>query len=124
MTGIFNNRLPQPRYTFTWDVGTVINFLDTLDSNTIELKLLTYKFASLKDSLEESSGDVRTSAIINLSVIQILPKYFSNTKQIKNNFLKSRKISTKKEVLISLKLLNLLSSNFQFSFLVSKQTHL
>lgn len=124
MTGIFNNRLPQPRYTFTWDVETVINFLDTLDSNTIELKLLTYKFASLKDSLEESSGDVRTSAIINLRVIQILPKYFSNTKQIKNNFLKSRKISTKKEVLISLKLLNLLSSNFQFSFLVSKQTHL
>lgn len=102
----------------------MINFLDTLDSNTIELKLLTYKFASLKDSLEESSGDVRTSAIINLRVIQILPKYFSNTKQIKNNFLKSRKISTKKEVLISLKLLNLLSSNFQFSFLVSKQTHL
>ena len=86
MTGIFNNRLPQPRYTFTWDVETVINFLDTLDSNTIELKLLTYKFASLKDSLEESSGDVRTSAIINLRVIQILPKYFSNTKQIKNNF--------------------------------------
>ena len=124
MTGIFNNRLPQPRYTFTWDVETVINFLDTLDSNTIELKLLTYKFASLKDSLEESSGDVRTSAIINLRVIQILPKYFSNTKQIKNNFLKSRKISTKKEVLISPKLLHLLSSNFQFSFLVSKQTHL
>ena len=36
MTRIFNNRLPQPRY-----------FLDTLDSNEIKLKLLTYKLTML-----------------------------------------------------------------------------
>ena len=37
MTGISNNSLPQPRYTFILDAETVRNFLDTLDSNKIEL---------------------------------------------------------------------------------------
>ena len=41
MIGISNNRLPQPSYTFLWDVEIVIIFLDTLGSNKIELKLLT-----------------------------------------------------------------------------------
>ena len=27
MTGIFNQRPPQPRYTFTWDVETVLLYL-------------------------------------------------------------------------------------------------
>ena len=41
----WNNRSPKPRYAFTWDVETVINFLSTSDSNKIELKLLTYKLS-------------------------------------------------------------------------------
>ena len=47
MTGIFNNRPTKPRYTFIWDVETVEKFLDTLDSNKLELKLLTYKLTML-----------------------------------------------------------------------------
>ena len=54
MTGIFNNRLPKPRYTFIWDVETVEKYLDTLDSNNLELKLLTYKLTMLL-ALTESS---------------------------------------------------------------------
>ena len=43
MIGIFNKKLPKPRYTFIWDVETITSFLDTLNSNKIELKkLLTF----------------------------------------------------------------------------------
>ena len=47
MIRISNNRLPQPSYTSIWDVEIVINFLDTLDSDKIELKLLTQKLTML-----------------------------------------------------------------------------
>lgn len=47
MTGIFSYRFPQPRYTFIWDVETVMNFLETLNSNKIELQLLKYTLTIL-----------------------------------------------------------------------------
>ena len=41
MTEIFNNSMPQPRYCFLWDVEKVMGFLNSLDSERIELKMLT-----------------------------------------------------------------------------------
>ena len=38
---------PRPRYCLIWNIEKVIIFLDTLDSNKIELKLLTYKLTML-----------------------------------------------------------------------------
>lgn len=48
MTGVFNERTPQPRYTRTWDVGQVLEFIKSLGMNRhIPDKLLTYKVAML-----------------------------------------------------------------------------
>ena len=33
MTGIYNTRPPQPRYTRTWDVATVLTYIRSLGSN-------------------------------------------------------------------------------------------
>ena len=43
LTGIFNNRTPQPRYFFMLDVEKVLGFLNSLDSERIKYKMLTYK---------------------------------------------------------------------------------
>ena len=43
MTEVFNNRMQQLRYCFICDVEKVINFLDTLNSERLERKFLTYK---------------------------------------------------------------------------------
>ena len=43
MTGIFNNKFSQPKYCFIWDVQKVLSFLNSLDSDKLELKMLTYK---------------------------------------------------------------------------------
>lgn len=45
--GVFGLRRPLPRYENTWDPGIVINYVRTLDNNTISLELLTQKLASL-----------------------------------------------------------------------------
>ena len=46
--------MPQPRYCFIWDVEKVLGVLNSLDSERIELKMLTYKMAVLL-ALTESS---------------------------------------------------------------------
>lgn len=47
ITGLFNNRMPQPKQCFIWDVGKVLSFLNSLDSERIEFKMLTYKVVIL-----------------------------------------------------------------------------
>ena len=48
LAGVFNDRPPKPRYTKTWDVGTVLRYMMSLGSNnTLEDKILTYKLAML-----------------------------------------------------------------------------
>ena len=39
--------MPQPRYCFIWDVEKVLGVLNSLDSERIELKMLTYKVTML-----------------------------------------------------------------------------
>ena len=46
--GIFNIRPPLPRYTSTWNVQTVLNFIEPLaDNNKMPLKHLSLKLAML-----------------------------------------------------------------------------
>lgn len=48
MKGIFNDRPPMPRYTGTWDVGTVLDHIKTWgNNNNMEMKWLTYKVTML-----------------------------------------------------------------------------
>ena len=47
MIGIFNKRPPQPRYGFTWDVETVLRYINDLDSSKIDIKLLSLKLTVL-----------------------------------------------------------------------------
>ena len=48
MTGIFNNRPPKPRYTFVWDIETVLNYLSKLSNNLIlPIRVLSHELALL-----------------------------------------------------------------------------
>ena len=48
MTGIFNNRPPKPRYTFVWDIETVLNYLSELPDNlSLSIRVLSYKLSLL-----------------------------------------------------------------------------
>ena len=48
MRGIFNSRPPQPRYSCSWDVGRVLEFIRSLgDNEVLTLKDLTHKLATI-----------------------------------------------------------------------------
>ena len=48
MRGVFNNRPPQPRYNFTWDVAKVLSHIRSLGTNdTLPMKELTHKLATI-----------------------------------------------------------------------------
>ena len=65
MSGIFNKRPPQPKYPFTWDVETVLDFIRKLPGNDLlSDKLLKLKVSMLLSLLSAS----RVSEITNLRV--------------------------------------------------------
>ena len=44
MKGVFNLRPTKPRYSYTWDVSVVLQYLDTLmPLESLDLKMLTLK---------------------------------------------------------------------------------
>ena len=46
MTGVFNNLPPKPRYTFVWDIETVLNYLSKLpDKLGLPIRVLSHKLA-------------------------------------------------------------------------------
>ena len=48
LKGIFHDRPPLPRYTNTWNVQTVLNYLEGLGENQfLSLKVLTWKLTML-----------------------------------------------------------------------------
>ena len=48
MWGIYNSGHPAPRYTSTWNVGTVLEYIDSLGSNAdLRLPIITRKLAVL-----------------------------------------------------------------------------
>jgi hypothetical protein len=48
LKGVFHLRPPEPRYSYTWKVGTVIAFIRSLGKNeNLDLKLLSFKLVVL-----------------------------------------------------------------------------
>ena len=48
MTGIFNNHPSKPRYTFVWDIETVLNYLSELPDNlSLSIRVLSHKLSLL-----------------------------------------------------------------------------
>ena len=47
LTGIYNKRFPQPKYTFIWDVERVVIYLSSINTNNISDKMLTLKLTML-----------------------------------------------------------------------------
>ena len=48
MTAVFNNRPPKPRYTFVWDIETVLNYLSELPDNlSLSIRVLSHKLSLL-----------------------------------------------------------------------------
>jgi hypothetical protein len=48
LKGVFHLRPPEPRYLYTWKVGTVIAFIRSLGKNeNLDLKLLSFKLVVL-----------------------------------------------------------------------------
>ena len=69
MKGIFNLRPSLPRYTCTWDVEIVLNYLQTIKLEDIDLKVLSRKLATLLLLL--SGQRLQTLHVIKLSNIKI-----------------------------------------------------
>ena len=42
MTGIFNDRSPKPRYTFVWDIETVLNSLQITRYLNLPIRVLSF----------------------------------------------------------------------------------
>ena len=59
MSGIFNGRLPKPRYLFVWNVDTVLKFIKSTwgDSENLSDKHLTYKVTMLMALTSASRAD-------------------------------------------------------------------
>lgn len=67
--GVFNERPPQPRYTFIWDVQRVLNNLSCLEDNsTLSDKSLSHKFPMLL-ALTAAS---RASAIKHVNIAHMV----------------------------------------------------
>ena len=48
MTGIFNNHPPKSRYTFVWDIETVLNYLSKLPDNlNLPIRVLSHQLTLL-----------------------------------------------------------------------------
>ena len=83
MIGVFNKRPPKPKYSFVWDVETVLKYLKCLPPND----LLSKKMLKLKMLLALTSAS-KCSEIKNLDVNYLVKsesKYcFNNIKTNKN----------------------------------------
>jgi len=55
LKGIYNSRPPQPRYSTTWDVDIVVQYLQSLGDNaSLPLKILSQKLLLLMALVEAS----------------------------------------------------------------------
>lgn len=96
LKGIFNSRPPQPRYSFTWDVSVVVQYIRGLGLNTsLSLKLLTQKLAMLlaltstERSSELAAHDPRFRSFYPEGVVFNLPcliKSIRTGKHLKQSF--------------------------------------
>ena len=73
MSGIFNKRPPQPKYSFIWDVETVLDFLWKLPGNyLLSGKLLTLKVSMLLSLLFASRvSEITLKVSMLLSLLSV-----------------------------------------------------
>ena len=64
MKGIYNQNPPKPKFCFIWDVDQVLRYLITLETNLLDIKMLTFKLTMLL-ALTSAS---RASEICQLSL--------------------------------------------------------
>lgn len=88
LSGVFNKRPPQPRYTVIWDVSKVVNYMSTLGSNeNLSPKLLTLKLTTLLALLSSGRAheltflDIRYKVVKKNSVIFHFSKLTKSWKQ-------------------------------------------
>ena len=67
--GAYNTRLPAPRYVVIWDIDILLQYLDSLENNSIDFKLLSYKVTVLLTIL--SGQSVSTQHKFRLSQLQL-----------------------------------------------------
>ena len=86
MRGVFNNRTPQPRYSFTWDVAKVLSHIRSLGTNdTLPMKELTHKLATIlalanaSKSLEIHVLDVKYMTVSLTGVTFTLKSYITKS---------------------------------------------
>ena len=71
MKGVFNVRLPLPRYSVTWDVGKIIQYMSSLfPLDELSLKMLTLKLVAL---LALSTAQ-RAQTLVNLHLNKMIMK--------------------------------------------------
>ena len=74
MKGVFNKRPSLPKYSQTWDVSIVLNYLSSLPcSEDLSFKLFTYRFVMLLCLLSGQRG--HALYMLKLSDIQFYPKF-------------------------------------------------
>ena len=67
--GAYNTRPPAPRYVVIWDTDILLQYLDSLEDNSIDFKLLSYKVTVLLTIL--SGQRVSTLHKFSLSWVQL-----------------------------------------------------
>lgn len=73
MKGLFYSVPPKPKYTFTWDVSVVLNYLSSLfPLETLSLRLLTLKLTAL--IALSSAPRAQTLMLLNLDCMTVLDK--------------------------------------------------
>ena len=86
MLGVANKRPPQPRYTFTWDVQQVLDYLMTLPCNDeLSLKDLTIKTTGLLALSQINRGSELKYLNLNFMTENRQSYIFSFNRQIKNS---------------------------------------
>ena len=71
MKGVFNLRPPSPKYTYTWDIDIVLNYLKDLGYNEfLSLKDLTQKLAILLMLLSGQRKNTLTSFSIHMDLTE------------------------------------------------------
>ena len=74
LKGIFHDRPPLPRYSGTWNVQNVLNYLEGLGENkSFPLKLLSWKLTMLLALTRPSRSDIRTNQKEYVFILILLP---------------------------------------------------
>ena len=73
MKGLYNLNPPAPKYSFTWDVSKVLNYLSSLfPLSELSLKLLTFKLTAL--IALSTAARAQTLKALSLDIVKVMDK--------------------------------------------------